>query len=379
MRHYSGSRPQARRKAGAEARSKGKTPGASPDPRRGDRRRSSGIRARLVRNPRRIIRPGPVQVARHGKTAGGRAKRLRAARPPHATPTSIQSIFNGRINASDRWRALKTPTARRQNAPRARTKKNLGKAADFKAARPFDSPAASYKLRLRIGFGRTRAPARPPPWPMGSTGRRHPTSVGRASKRNGFRLFRLGEWVRSAPHSVAPHCEGGRKRKKLRAPSRSTPQAGPRAAPPHPTGFHGRQSLKAEGRALAPIDRSEKNRERFGRWAVSAATAPGDRNPTGTPQAGPAPAERFGALCPAAGKRRAGRPSPTPSPSPSRPGSLAAPLAVEPIGLGEVEPKRAGERPCGHHPRPPAQPAASPRAAAIDSAKQARPDAKSNG
>ena len=187
MRHYSGSRPQARRKAGAEARSKGKTPGASPDPRRGDRRRSSGIQARLVRKPRRIIRPGPVQGARHGKTAGGRAKRLRAARPPHATPTSIQSIFGGRIDASDRWRALKTPTAQRQSAPRGqnnietkpRQRGRIQGGPTVRFPRRFLSPPPSHRLRP------DPRPFCPPPWPMRFA--RSRASDGGASKRNAFR------------------------------------------------------------------------------------------------------------------------------------------------------------------------------------------------
>ncbi len=296
----------------------------------------------------------------------------RMQRPPpsnqYLAAASMRAIDGAR--SKRRRRGAKTrPEAKIKTKPRQRGRIQDSPAVRF--PRRFLSPPPSHRLRpdprpcsppaLANGFDRPPAPDV-----------RRPRIE--AKRVPSIRAWGMGSAAR-AP-SVAPQSEGGRKRKKLRAPGRPTPQAGPR---PHSTGFHGQQSLKAEGRTLAPIDRSEKNRERFGRWAVSAATAPGDRNPTGAPQAGPAPAERFGALCLAAGKRRAGRPSPTPSPSPSRPGGPAAPLAVEPIGLGEVEPKRSGERPCGQHPRPPAQPAAPPRGAAIDSAKQAQPGAGSNG
>lgn len=282
------------------------------------------------------------------------------------------------MRAIDRARSKR----RRRSAkarPEAKIKTKPRQRGRIQGGRPFDFQDAFYHRRLHIGFGRTRAPARPPPrlgqWVRPAAGARCPSAAHRSE--TGSVYSGLGNGCAARAPFRRPPLRRGKKAEEIARPQSPNPAGRP--SPPHSTGFHGQKSLKAEGRALAPIDRSEKNRERFGRWAVSAATALGDRNPTGTPQAGPAPAERFGALCPAAGKRRAGRPSPTPSPSPSRPGGPAAPLAVEPIGLGEVEPKRSGERPCGKHPRPPAKPAASPQAAAIDSAKQAQPDARSNG
>lgn len=221
---------------------------------RGGRRRSSGIRARLVRKPRRIVRPGPVKGAWPQQDGGRRARRLRGSPPPHSTPNPIPIWRPLRCERS-MGRALKTPTARRQSAPRGQNKiektsakRQISRRLGRSIPRPlFETPPAHW---IRPAPN----PFRPRLGQCGSPGRGRPAAH-RSGTCSGYPCF--GGWgAQRAPHSVAPTAKGEESGRNC-APQVAQPRRPALARPPpHPTGSHGQHSLKAQGRALAPIDRT---------------------------------------------------------------------------------------------------------------------------